>query len=172
MAGAVKAVHKKNIFAKTDVLFREKVLQEFQNFTAKANRSRNSDHKYNICGKGEDLNSGGFHYCPVFGKFTCQCGRIWVSGRAQLNKKNFKTRWQKCTACLEKVYCHDFWRPHSESEGIRHTPPHMANLCEGCILYGDCGGFFYQPMVVHDLLNRNNLYKTFELGGQRRWGYL
>jgi len=36
-----------------------------------------------------------------------------------------------------------------------YSPPkkeHMAHLCEGCIIYGDCGGLFYQPLVINDAL--------------------
>ena len=95
---------------------------------------------------------GGFHYCTVLGKFTCKCGKAWVSGRAQLNKKTQHTRWQKCIACLEKVHCDDSWIRHPVEKKVITQKIHKAKLCEWCVVYGDCGGIFYQPIIVNDVL--------------------
>ena len=149
--GAVKALHRQNVHAANSWdSFRERVLEIQNSFNEW--HSQIIDNKCEICGKRDVPNRGGVHFCNVLGKFTCKCGRSWVSFRAQLNKHTLKTCWQKCTACLEKVYCHNSWRRCPD--GIRPTfeKIHRADLCEGCILYGSCGGFFYQPFMIHDVL--------------------
>jgi len=49
------------------------------------------------------------------------------------------------------VNCNESWLPMDDL--VSPVYGHMSDLCEGCIRWGDCRGYFYQPAVVNGVLS-------------------
>lgn len=130
---------------------REEVDTESKNLVQVRKEDIRRDGLCEICGKPENMKREGVHYCNVLGSFQCRCGNSWESGCSLLNKTTRKSLYQRCRSCNAEVNCNDSWVPMDDLPSPIYG--HMSDLCEGCILWGDCRGYFYQPAVVNGVLS-------------------
>eukprot|EP01064_Diplonema_japonicum_P024261 TRINITY_DN3478_c0_g1_i1.p1 TRINITY_DN3478_c0_g1~~TRINITY_DN3478_c0_g1_i1.p1 ORF type:complete len:176 (+),score=21.16 TRINITY_DN3478_c0_g1_i1:425-952(+) len=98
-----------------------------------------------ICNKAlEDpkYKLGTTHHCKVEARFRCtnkKCRQSWYSRLARYDVENERVLTQYCKECHTEGVSKDFI-VGEETSGPSKKPHH--ELCEGCILYGSCQGWF------------------------------